>query len=420
MSRTVACVLATAFVVGIMPALAEDPCVQPPAGAVSWWPGDGAATDILDGNGGTLMNGAAFATGKVGQGFMLNGVNQYVTVPSNAGLVPGVSSFSLEAWVRTSSGSGRRRIATTYECGGAVCGSPLHYGSLYSLYLLNGFPVFDLRDSTGDTSQVQSLLGHVFLADSTFHHVVATRDMSSLTMTLYVDGRLDSSAPLLPHSQGPIQQDDSETDPFTIGAAVMSGSTALQDFFSGVIDEVIFYQRASSRCEAWRAFEAGAAGHCKSTADGDTDGIADSMDNCPGISNPTQDDQDADGVGDACDCAPMDPGTAKAPEEIRSLGSEADRNTLDWCPSPPLAGSGTVYDVPRGSLDELPVGNGASETCLPPGSFSTSTATDPAIPQTGRGFWYLVRGRNSCGTGTYGFQGRNGAPVVERLPSVCP
>jgi hypothetical protein len=42
-------------------------CVQPPSGLVSWWPGDGNAEDIVDGNDGVLQNGATFADGKVGQ-----------------------------------------------------------------------------------------------------------------------------------------------------------------------------------------------------------------------------------------------------------------------------------------------------------------------------------------------------------------
>ncbi len=35
--------------------------------------------------------------------------------------------------------------------------------------------------------------------------------------------------------------------------------------------------------------------------DTDEDGVADSLDNCPGISNPNQDDVDGDGIGDLCD-----------------------------------------------------------------------------------------------------------------------
>jgi len=62
------------------------PCVEPPSGMVSWWPGDGNALDIQNGNNGTLQNGAAFATGEVGQAFTFDGVNDFVEVPDDPSL----------------------------------------------------------------------------------------------------------------------------------------------------------------------------------------------------------------------------------------------------------------------------------------------------------------------------------------------
>ena len=35
-------------------------CVTPPSGLVSWWPGDGDAKDIIDGNDGILKNSASW------------------------------------------------------------------------------------------------------------------------------------------------------------------------------------------------------------------------------------------------------------------------------------------------------------------------------------------------------------------------
>ena len=45
-----------------------------------------------------------------------------------------------------------------------------------------------------------------------------------------------------------------------------------------------------------------------------------------------------------------------------------------------------------------------------------TTLVDPAIPALGGGFWYLSRGENDCGNGTYGTQSRG----VLRVTTSCP
>ena len=78
-----------------VPAARAQVCVPPPPGMVSWWPGDGNANDIQDGNHGTLRNGATFAPGKVGQAFSLDGVAASVDVPASPN--PNItSSFTLD------------------------------------------------------------------------------------------------------------------------------------------------------------------------------------------------------------------------------------------------------------------------------------------------------------------------------------
>ena len=133
----------------------------------------------------------------------------------------------------------------------------------------------------------------------------------------------------------------------------------------------------------------------------DLDGLGDACDNCPSTPNADQLNADLDQRGDVCDCAPADAGVIAIPPEIIALLIAADKVTLTWQSAAPGAGSGTVHDVLRGLLSELPVGSGPSETSLPPGGFGSS-ATDAATPGAGQGFWYLVRGRNECGAGTYG------------------
>lgn len=124
---------------------------------------------------------------------------------------------------------------------------------------------------------------------------------------------------------------------------------------------------------------------------------------------------DGDARGDDCDCALADPGAFAAPAEVEDLRLAADKETLTWESALAAAGSDTVHDVIRGALDELPVGTGPSEICLASG-IQEATATDPTLPASGTALWYLVRARNACGVGTYGFQS-DGSP---RTSTACP
>jgi len=70
----------------------------PSAGLVSWWPAEGNANDVKDGNSGTLMGGVTFAPGKVGQAFNLDGVDDYIELGHPANLRPSGSDFTVSGW----------------------------------------------------------------------------------------------------------------------------------------------------------------------------------------------------------------------------------------------------------------------------------------------------------------------------------
>ena len=116
------------------------------------------------------------------------------------------------------------------------------------------------------------------------------------------------------------------------------------------------------------------------------------------VTNP---DADADGLSDSCDCAPGNPALLTAPAEITGLRYGADHQTVSWTSAAPTAGSATVHDLASGSLGTWPVGSGAS-TCLASG-IAAASFVDASTPAPGSGVWYLVRARNTCGIGTYGF-----------------
>ncbi len=149
--------------------------------------------------------------------------------------------------------------------------------------------------------------------------------------------------------------------------------------------------------------------------DSDGDGIADINDNCPFMVNPNQADTDGDGAGDVCDLAPLDPTLIAIPGEIAHVGLGSDGMTVTWQSATVTAGSATVYDIVRGLIHELPAHGAPGEACVASGLRTTSWS-DAAIPAEGAGFWYLVRGRNSLGAGTYGATSDGTA----RTPAACP
>ena len=116
--------------------------------------------------------------------------------------------------------------------------------------------------------------------------------------------------------------------------------------------------------------------------------------------------------GDVCGNGVCNSGSAiTAPPETALLSVAADKATYGWS----AAAFATRYDVVRGSLSALPFGPGAAdEVCfddLPGPSLVDSTAPAPDA-----GFWYLSRGENACGNGTYGQQ----SDATPRVTTTCP
>jgi hypothetical protein len=129
------------------------------------------------------------------------------------------------------------------------------------------------------------------------------------------------------------------------------------------------------------------------------------------VDNGACDDGNACTAGDACAAGVCSPGTAVvAPTETESLAAEGDKATFDWSAAP----GATHYDVARGALGAFPVGSGGNEVCFD--DLAGTTLVDPAIPDPGAGFWYLSRGENACGIGTFGNQS-GGSP---RVATACP
>ena len=378
---------------GVSPTSAGD-CSRPIAGGLSWWPGDASAIDLLGPNHGTAVGGVAHVPGRVASAFSFDGADDHVAIPFHTSydfVQSGV--FTIAVWVNVAADAVPRDQALVVK---SPPGGTWDWG--LSLAPDNRFTAGG-NGRTAVTSRTVAVPG-------VWYHVAVTY-MDSL-WHLYVNGTREATATgiLISRSTG------------GLALARKGEATQTGDLFRGLLDEAEIFTRALTRCSIAALADTGPAGQCK--ADDDADGISDIVDNCLRLSNPVQTDGDSDGAGDACDCAPADPATFAIPLEVRRLEvGTTGKDVVTWCPASMTGGTSSLHQLVRGSVDELPVGSGVSETCLVSGSTS-STYTDPSLPVPGESFWYLVRGRNACGTGSYGFEGTHGAAGAERVTGVCP
>jgi hypothetical protein len=118
-------------------------------------------------------------------------------------------------------------------------------------------------------------------------------------------------------------------------------------------------------------------------------------------------------VNDVCAGGGCGGTTVPPPAEV-AHDRFTNRTTFTW-DAVANAGPGTVYDVARGWANGLPPGSGAGEICLASGITLTSLH-DASLPRFGLAHWYLVRARNACGTGVWGWWS-NGVP---RFTAACP
>jgi Laminin G domain. len=202
----------------------------------------------------------------VGQVFSFDGVDDFIQVPHNSNLDPGTGSFTVDAWIKTTNTTGTQFVVSKYECG-QLCIFNVS-NSLYSLSVKDGQLAAQLRDTDKGgppaENEGQILIGTTSVADGVFHHIAMVRDLAAGELRLYVDGVLDASASLNAGATGAIKDDDGEANPFLIGAFIKGGTSTRTSFFSGVIDEVEFNNRALSAA-LLGIYNAGSAGKCKAS-----------------------------------------------------------------------------------------------------------------------------------------------------------
>jgi hypothetical protein len=210
-----------------------------PSGVIHHWPGENNANDVVGGQNGTLepaVNGTTFATGKVGDAFSFDGVDDTVGVPDTAsqfGIV-GNNAFTIDLWVNFSSikAGGHGSIPNVFigqdEGSGATDKWMFFYSSSGLGFHINNPGVgsdFLLRPFTATVGQ--------------WYNFAISRNGAGLYQ-FYVNGAplgssISQPALTLPDPAAPLRFGDAD-EPISLN-------------FHGLLDEVQIYNRALTASE---------------------------------------------------------------------------------------------------------------------------------------------------------------------------
>lgn len=223
-------------------------CAAPPSGLVSWWRGDGNAADATGGNHGTLANGTLFATGKVGDAFLLDGVNDDVLIGTKANLNVGIgASSTMQAWIRPEGAS---------QPGGAASGPILEY--------VNGVHLWQFQLPTQFYVNLVAVSGayHNVTANgvtqNAWNHVAVTYVRATGIMTMYINGAVAASQN--------IGTFDMKTNTELHIGNRPTTSFVFPGAFKGRIDDVEVYGRDLSTAEIQAIYNQGVSGACQLVA----------------------------------------------------------------------------------------------------------------------------------------------------------
>ena len=212
-------------------------CSPIPPGVVAWWPGDGHPLDWIGTNHAVLQGAAAYAQGKVGQGFALNGATDFVQVPNPPAWAFGSHDFTIELWALFSVVDTDCAFVADDDGGGQQNKWMFWWNDRQlRFYALNA-----------NSSVANVGTANFSPATNQWYHLAVTRAGS--TFVFYINGAAvstNTSTIVVP----------STTAPLTIGEA--EGAF----FFGGVLDEVRIYSRGLSGAEMLDIFRSGSTGLC--------------------------------------------------------------------------------------------------------------------------------------------------------------
>jgi hypothetical protein len=219
--------------------------VPVPMDVISWWPGAGSAADVYGINSGTAYGGMAYGPGKVGQGFVFDGVNDHIRVPHHSSFEL-TWALTIEAWIRPTNVSGYRSIFSKWDAVGGV------NQRSYDVSLYPGGRCYLLVSPVGTDSGATFVLSSNAVPLNEWTHIAAVADGS--TLKVYLNGLLDAEGE---YYAGIYPGTNAAGIGGVVGGATPGNSISR---FAGRIDEPAIYGRALGAAEILAIYEAGIAG----------------------------------------------------------------------------------------------------------------------------------------------------------------
>ena len=198
----------------------------------------------------TLMNGCSLTTGKIGQAFTFDGVNDYVALPDNSFNFTG--DFSVSAWIYVSNLSGEKYIISNSN------------GNIFDVNTGWCFGVFDNKVSFWvypGTSSFTGWLTNTTLSLNTWYHVSVTKKPSQSPL-LYINGVLSSTSlynNTMSNSLNPVYY--TTTYPNTkasIGVYRYNNGSSAYAYWNGKIDTINVWQKELTQAEVIELYNSGA------------------------------------------------------------------------------------------------------------------------------------------------------------------
>ena len=199
---------------------------------LAYWTGDNTPNDSVGSAHGVLTNGATYGTGKINNGFSLDGVNDYVNIsPSfGANYMANNKAHSYSSWIKPNN------VVTSnafiIQCGQSDNGTSMSLNNNKLRFFYDGGN--GIATSTGS----QTITANVW------NHVAISYNGSGL-VSFYINGVLDSTVSA------------SWVNSVTTNITRIGSYTGGALFFNGGIDEVAIWSRAITATEVTELYNSG-------------------------------------------------------------------------------------------------------------------------------------------------------------------